>query len=70
MSQINEGLNLNPTGYEELPHITTLGDGRYHGVMSGYCLEYNGKKYKCSFGVRGFNCPITIVVENGVDKRG
>ena len=70
LSEINESLNLNPKGYDDMPHITTLGDGRYTGTMSGYALDYNGKKYKCSFGVRGFNCPMTIVVENGEDKRG
>ena len=66
LSEINESLKE----CNEIPHITTLGDGRYTGKMSGYTLEYNGEKYKCSFGVRGFNCPMTIIVENGEDKRG
>ena len=53
-----------------LPKITELGDGLYTGVMSGYVFTYDGKKYECSFGVRGINIPLVVKVEDGVDSRG
>ena len=53
-----------------LPKVTELGDGLYVGVMSGYVFTYDGKKYECSFGVRGFNIPLIVKVEDGVDSRG
>ena len=53
-----------------LPKVTELGDGLYTGVMSGYVFTYEGKKYECSFGVRGINIPLVVKVENGVDSRG
>ena len=54
-----------------LPKVTELGDGRYDGVMSGCVFTYDGKKYQCSFGVRGINnIPLTVKVEDGVDSRG
>lgn len=54
-----------------LPKVTELGDGRYAGVMSGCVFTYDGKKYQCSFGVRGINnIPLTVKVEDGVDSRG
>ena len=53
-----------------LPKVTELGDGLYTGIMSGYVFTYDGKKYECSFGVRGFNIPLIVKVEGGVDSRG
>ena len=53
-----------------LPKVTELGDGLYGGIMSGYVFTYDGKKYECSFGVRGFNIPLIVKVEGGVDSRG
>lgn len=53
-----------------LPKVTELGDGRYTGVMSGCIFTYNGKKYECSFGVRGINIPLIVKVEGGVDSLG
>ena len=54
-----------------LPKVTELGDGLYAGIMSGYVFTYDGKKYQCSFGVRGINnIPLTVKVEDGVDSRG
>ena len=58
---------LTETIETELPHVSSLGDGTYRGKQSGYSFEYKGKKYKTSFGIRGINCPITIIVENGKD---
>ena len=55
--------------YEDIPNVTTLGDGYYSGTMSGYVLEYKGKKYMCSFGVRGINQPMTVIVKDGNDYR-
>ena len=52
-----------------LPKVTELGDGRYDGVMSGCVFTYDGKKYQCSFGVRGINIPLAVKVEDGVDSR-
>lgn len=56
--------------FSNLSKVTELGDGRYVGVMSGYVFTYNGKKYECSFGVRGINIPLIVKVEDGVDSRG
>ena len=53
-----------------LPKVTELGDGLYGGIMSGYVFTYDGKKYECSFGVRGINIPLIVKVEDGVDSRG
>ena len=53
-----------------LPKVTKLDDGLYAGIMSGYVLTYDGKKYECSFGVRGINIPLIVKVEDGVDSRG
>ena len=53
-----------------LPKVTELGDGLYDGVMSGCVFTYDGKKYQCSFGVRGINIPLVVKVEDGVDSRG
>ena len=54
-----------------LPKVTELGDGLYTGVMSGCVFTYDGKKYQCSFGVRGINnIPLTVKVEDGVDSLG
>ena len=53
-----------------LPKVTELGDGLYAGIMSGYVFTYDGKKYECSFGVRGINIPLIVKVEDGVDSRG
>lgn len=51
--------------------MESLGDGLYTGVMSGCVFTYDGKKYQCSFGVRGINnIPLTVKVEDGVDSRG
>ena len=55
---------------ENYPDVTTLGDGRYHGIMSGYVFEYNGRCYKCSFGIRGLSYHMTVIVENGQDRMG
>ena len=57
-------------GFSNLPKVTELGDGLYGGIMSGYVFTYDGKKYECSFGVRGFNIPLIVKVEGGVDSRG
>ena len=58
-------------GFSNLPKVTELGDGVYTGVMSGCIFTYNGKKYECSFGVRGINnFPLIVKVEGGVDSRG
>ena len=53
-----------------LPKVTKLGGGLYAGIMSGYVFTYDGKKYECSFGVRGINIPLIVKVEDGVDSRG
>ena len=53
-----------------LPKVTELGDGLDAGIMSGYVFTYDGKKYECSFGVRGINIPLVVKVEDGVDSRG
>ena len=57
-------------GFSNLPKVTELGDGLYAGIMSGYVFTYDGKKYECSFGVRGINIPLIVKVEDGVDSRG
>lgn len=49
--------------------VSCLGDGEYSGIMSGWTFNYQGKKYKCSFGVRGINCPMTIKIKNGKDSQ-
>ena len=56
--------------FSNLPKVTELGDGLYAGIMSGYVFTYDGKKYECSFGVRGINIPLIVKVEDGVDSRG
>ena len=56
--------------FSNLPKVTELGDGLYGGIMSGYVFTYDGKKYECSFGVRGINIPLVVKVEDGVDSRG
>lgn len=48
--------------------ISELGDGYYAGIMSGCILDYDGKKYMCSVGVRGRNIPMVIKVEDGEDS--
>lgn len=50
---------------EEYPHVSTLGDGTYSGRMSGYIFTYKGKYYKCDFGYRGINIPVTIQIKDG-----
>ena len=52
---------------EEYPSVTILGDGEYRGTQSGYTFNYKNKKYKTSFGIRGMNCPITIIIKDGHD---
>lgn len=54
--------------FEKLPHITSLGDGNYAGIMSGCVFNYEGEYYRCSFGVRGRNIPMVIKVENEKDS--
>ena len=54
---------------EDIKPITSFGDGYYTGNMSGYILEYKGKKYTCSFGVRGLNQPMTVIVKEGQDYK-
>ena len=56
--------------FSNLPKVTELGDGLNDGIMSGYVFTYDGKKYQCSFGVRGINIPLIVKVEDGVDSRG
>lgn len=54
----------------EYPPVTILGDGLYAGIISGCIFNYNGKRYRCSFGIRGMNIPFVVKVENGKDSRG
>lgn len=51
----------------QYPHVSSLGDGTYKGIMSGYIFKYKDNYYKCSFGVRGLNIEKTITIKNGVD---
>ena len=44
-------------------------DGTYKGRYGGYAIsvEYNGRLYifETEDGVRGFNIPMTVTIENG-----
>ena len=40
-----------------------------HYLWTRYVFTYDGKKYECSFGVRGINIPLIVKVEDGVDSR-
>ena len=55
---------------EKVPQVTTLPDGLYDGLWSGYVIEvsYNGKKYDLTTeeGVRGINIKVVVQIENGV----
>lgn len=52
---------------KDLEPITVLENGYYTGIMSGHIFTYNGKKYKCTDGVKGINCPVVIKVEDNTD---
>ena len=56
--------------FSDLPKVTELGCGFDAGIMGGFVFTYDGKKYECSFGVRGINIPLVVKVEDGVDSRG
>lgn len=45
---------MNTYNEEEYPHVSSLGDGTYSGIMSGCIFTYMNKHYKCDFGYRGF----------------
>lgn len=55
---------------EKVPQITTLPDGLYNGIWSGYVIEisYNGKHYELATekGVRGIGIKVVVQIENGV----
>lgn len=55
----------------EMPKITELGNGKYHGMMRGHVLNYQGKDYKCSWGVKTITpVPVTVMVQDGKDGMG
>lgn len=56
---------MNTYNEKEYPHVSSLGDGTYSGIMSGYIFTYMNKDYKCDFGYRGFNIPVTIQIKDG-----
>lgn len=61
--------NIIKTITEIIPH-TTLPDGYYNGLWSGYVIEvkFNGKIYELTteVGVKGINIKVIIEIENGV----
>lgn len=65
MKKLSEVFKPNKVEVDEYPPVSSLGDGQYSGIMSGYVFEYNGKSYKSDFGVRGINCKVTLTVKDG-----
>ena len=56
------------TKYEDMPEVSVLGDGRYNGIMSGYCFTYKGVDYHTSFGIRGISQNVWIEIQDGKDR--
>lgn len=54
--------------YEDMPDISSLGDGRYNGTMSGWCFTYKGVDYHTSFGIRGTVQNAWIEIKDGKDR--
>lgn len=55
---------------EKVPQATTLPDGYYTGVWSGYIIEltYGKKQYELSTeeGVRGINIKVIVEIKDGL----
>lgn len=66
---VNETIDKHIKMYEDetkIQPVESLGDGSYHGKMSGYVFTYNGRKYKMPFGIRTpFDIDFSIKIENG-----
>lgn len=49
---------------QSYPDVRELGNGWFQGAMSGCQFTFEGKVYRCPFGVRGINIPSTIQIVN------
>ena len=49
---------------QSCPDVRELGNGWFYGKMSGCQFMFEGKTYRCPFGVRGINVSSTIQIVN------
>jgi len=52
--KLSDSKSLNESSmYDSMPEVETLPDGVYYGILSGYCFNMHGIKFRSQDGIRG-----------------